>query len=363
MVRIIKKITLLLLILNLVSCKEEVVTFKPERKKIIESIFASGYVKSKNQYDSYALVSGEIDEILVKEGDLVKAGQALIKLKNSIQDISEKNAALLAEYNDSKNNQGKIEEMNKMVELAKEKLSLDSSIYFRQKNLWQKNIGTKIDLEAKFLAYKNAKSAYSSAIQNLVDFKKLVNLNSLQAKNNLKISSEMEDNYIIRAKVDGQILAINREVGELVSPQLPLITIGNTSSYKLEMQIDENDIFDLKLGQKTYVKISSLPDTILIAYITKINPIMNERTKTFDVEAEFEKNPSKMFSNLSFEANIEIKSKENALVIPRNLLLEDSILLDKNENKIPVKIGLKNFEFAEVLSGLDESNELILPKK
>ena len=247
--------------------------------------------------------------------------------------------------------------------MAKEKLALDSSIYFRQKALWEKNIGTKIELESKFLNYKNAKASYTSTIQNLNDFKRQLELNAEQSKNNLSISSELEDNYIIRSKVDGQILQINREKGEMVGPQIPLLSIGNTDEFKLEMQIDENDIFDLALGQKTYVKISSLPDTILMAKISSINPIMNERTKTFQVEARFEENPPKMFSNLSFEANIEIKSKEMALVIPRNLIFQDSLVLTKEEKTLPIKIGLRNFEYAEVISGLDENTELIIPEK
>lgn len=363
MKRILQVIATIFLAMGMFSCKEEVPTFKPERKKIIESIFASGYVKSKNQYTSFPLVSGEVQEILVKEGEMVKAGQALIRIKNTVQDLSKKNAKLLADLNSSENNSGKIAELENLVALSKEKLALDSSIYFRQKNLFAKNIGTKIDLEAKLLTYKNALNNYQSAVQNLKDLKRQINFNAKQSKNNLSISAEMDDNYIIRAKVDGQVLSILKGIGDLVSPQTPVLTIGNTESFKLAMQIDENDIFDLKLGQKTYVKISSLPDTVLIARISKINPIMNERTKTFDVEALFEKNPPKMFSNLSFEANIEIRSKENALVIPRNLLVADSLVIGKDGEKIHIKLGLKNFENAEIISGINEKTELILPEK
>ena len=363
MVKVFKPVFLFSLAIISFSCSEDIKTFKASKKRIVESIFASGYVKSQDQYISYPLVSGEIEEIYVKEGDMVQVGQPLIKIKNRVQDLSRRNADLFAKFNKVENNLGKIQEMEKLIILAKEKLSLDSSIYFRQKALWEKNIGTKIELESKFLNYKNAKASYTSTIQNLNDFKRQLELNAEQSKNNLSISSELEDNYIIRSKVDGQILQINREKGEMVGPQIPLLSIGNTDEFKLEMQIDENDIFDLALGQKTYVKISSLPDTILMAKISSINPIMNERTKTFQVEARFEENPPKMFSNLSFEANIEIKSKEMALVIPRNLIFQDSLVLTKEEKTLPIKIGLRNFEYAEVISGLDENTELIIPEK
>jgi HlyD family secretion protein len=67
-----KQLPFLFLALFIVSCKSKVETFKPERSSITESVYASGVIKSKNQYQVFPSVNGIIDTVLVSEGDSVK---------------------------------------------------------------------------------------------------------------------------------------------------------------------------------------------------------------------------------------------------------------------------------------------------
>ena len=90
---------------------------------------------------------------------------------------------------------------------------------------------------------------------------------------------------------------------------------------------------------------------------------MNERTKTFMVEAQFKEVPEKLYPFITFEANIVIKSREKVLLIPRNLLVNDSTVENSKGELIKIKTGLMDFQMVEVLSGLAESDELILPKR
>ena len=115
MVKVFKPVFLFSLAIISFSCSEDIKTFKASKKRIVESIFASGYVKSQDQYISYPLVSGEIEEIYVKEGDMVQVGQPLIKIKNRVQDLSRRNADLFAKFNKVENNLGKIQEMEKLI--------------------------------------------------------------------------------------------------------------------------------------------------------------------------------------------------------------------------------------------------------
>ncbi len=89
---------------------------------------------------------------------------------------------------------------------------------------------------------------------------------------------------------------------------------------------------------------------------------MNERTKTFMVEALFTKAPKILYPNLTVEANIVIQTKKNALTIPRNVLNNDNTVTKSNGDKVQVKTGLKDYNKVEILSGISASDELIIPE-
>ncbi|MDE3182867.1 MAG: efflux RND transporter periplasmic adaptor subunit [Bacteroidota bacterium] len=71
-----------------ISCKNKVVTVRPVEEKITESVYASGIVKSKDQYQVYASANGVVDNLMVQEGDLVKKGEVLMRLKNSTAQLN-----------------------------------------------------------------------------------------------------------------------------------------------------------------------------------------------------------------------------------------------------------------------------------
>ena len=86
---------------------------------------------------------------------------------------------------------------------------------------------------------------------------------------------------------------------------------------------------------------------------------MNERSKSFTVEAEFVNQPPTLFPNLTCEANIVIQQKDKALTIPRVCLVEDSYVLLANKERRKVTTGLKDYQKVEILSGLT-TNDIIL---
>ena len=149
------------------SCKEKIETIHPEYRAITESIYATGLIKSKGQYQVFSSVNGIVEKIYVTEGARVKKGDPLFLVSNKTQELNKENAELVASYSDYSNNVGKVNEAIQFVELAKNKLKIDSNLYERQKNLWKEKVGTKVELEQKELNYLNAKTAYFSAKEKL----------------------------------------------------------------------------------------------------------------------------------------------------------------------------------------------------
>jgi len=127
------------------------------------------------------------------------------------------------------------------------------------------------------------------------------------------------------------------------------------------MQVDENDILLIKNGQKVLVNLDSYKGKVFEAVVTRINPLMNERNKTFLVEAEFTQKPERVYPNITFEANIIIQEKSGALLIPRTYLLKDSLVIKSSGDTVPVKTGLKDYQKVEILSGIKQDDELVKP--
>lgn len=347
--------------LLLIACSKKQEKTKPITATITESVYASGTIKSENQYQAFATVNGIVADVFVKKGDTVHIGTPLFSIINDLQQLSRDNAALTEKFNDIKNNQDKLNDALLSVELAKTKMKNDSSLLQRQKILWQQDIGTKNELDQRELVYESSKTAYSSALIKYQDIKKQLDFLSAQTKKNLQISNRQIGDYIIRSQAEGTVYNTLKEKGEAVSIQTPLAIIGSSKHFILEMQVDENDIFKIQLGQKVLVTMDSYKGKVFEAVVSKINPIMNERTKTILVEASFTKAPETLYPFITFEANIVLQTKEKALLIPRNYIINDSFVLNTNKEKIAIKTGLKDYQMIEVLSGIGSNDEIIKP--
>jgi HlyD family secretion protein len=350
----------ILLLILVGGCNSKSQSIHPKVQNISSSVYASGTIKSKSQYQAVPLVSGIVQEVFVDDGDYVKKGQLLIKIDNRAQLINEENAALSASYYDLGSNQDKLEDARNAIGLAREKLRTDSLMYVRQLNLFNQNVISKVELEQRELAYQSSQNALSNAIIRYNDLKRQINFSAKQAKNNLALSSKSASDFEIRSDINGRVYSVLIEKGDLVGPQIPLAVIGSADSFVLEMQVDEYDIAKVDLNMRVLVTMDSYKGQVFEARVSKINPLMNERSKTFKVEAVFTKAPKKIFPNTSFEANIVLESKKEILTIPRAYLLKGDSVLLANGKKVKVKIGLRDFEFVEILSGLRPEDEIML---
>lgn len=352
-----------ILLVLLWGCKNDRESIIVERSSITESVYASGIVKAKGQYQAFALVNGILKEVRVNEGDTVKTGDILFVIDNRGTALSAENAALAYELAMKNANAGsdRLQELETAKNLALEKLQNDSIMMVRQQNLWKQNIGSKVQVEQRELAYETSKSNYKSAINRYDQAKLQLESERNIARNNLAISQKNVADFLVKSEVNGRVYDILKDPGELVSPQTPLAIVGMADSFLLELQIDEYDITALKLGQKVLVTMDSYKNAVFEAVVTKINPIMSEATRSFQIEATFTQPPPVLYPNLSVEANIILLTREKTLVIPRNYLINDSLVLTNEKDTTRVYTGLRNYEYVEIANGLTEGQEIYKP--
>ncbi|MDQ3141823.1 MAG: efflux RND transporter periplasmic adaptor subunit [Bacteroidota bacterium] len=353
----------ILLIFFYFACSKKTESINPTLERISESVYASGIIKSKNQYQLYSTVSGILTHIYKKEGELIKAGEPVFKVLNEVSQLQTENAQLNASYMDYSVQKAKLNELKVNINLAAVKVSQDSLLLVRQKALWDKQIGSLFELEQRELALKNSRSIFQASKIRYQDLKNQIELAAKLSKKQLEISKNINDDYRIVSKMNGKIYSVLKKEGELVSPQFPIVIIGDADSFLIELQVDESDISKLKLQQTVLVQLDSYEDRVFEAKVAKIYPMMNERSRTFTIEATFKEHPPVLYPNLTVEANIVLITKEQALTIPKSFVSADSFVILNSNEKRKVKIGVSDYQKVEILEGITQNDVLYKPGK
>jgi multidrug resistance efflux pump len=341
------------------SKKQEVVY--PQHKSITQSVYASGIVKSRGQYQVFSKVAGVIDNMLVTEGDSIKKGQLLATITNSSASLAKDISQLTANYNAVENNQARLQQLQYDIQVAKQKSDNDSSLYARQLNLWQQGIGTKNELDQRALTAKNSATAYKNNMLQYDELQRQIDFQAEQSKLNAQISSRQAGDLQVISDVNGKVFSVLKKQGEMVTAQTPIAIVGESGSYYMELQVDEYDIAQVKTGQQVLFTMDSYRGQVFEGVVTKIYPMMNDRFKTFTLEALFTRLPPALYPNLTAEANIVITGKQNALLIPRSYLIDDDYVLLKTGEKRKVQTGLKDYQQVEIINGITDKDALVKP--
>jgi multidrug efflux pump subunit AcrA (membrane-fusion protein) len=351
--------------LILISCsKKDNGKIQPTKGNITESVYASGVVKSENQFTVYSTVSGVLQKINVTAGQTIVQGQSLFQIESDKAALNTENARLAYQLSNESNRyiQDKIAEMETRVQAAKDKLALDQSIYNRNKNIKQYNVISEVDYERVELAYKNSKSNYEAALKQLSQLKSQLKNEQSRSNINLKINEKSQSDFTVKSAISGELFDVLVKEGTLITPQMPLAIIGEKNTYLLELDVDENDMVRVKLGQTLIVTMDSYKGKAFEAKVDKIYPIMDVRSRTFKIEAHFTNPPAKLYPNLTAEANIIVQIKKEVLTIPRNYLVDNQYVLVNGDEKRKVKIGLSDYQHVEILDGLTAEETIYMPK-
>jgi len=148
------------------SCQKSGDTTKVLEQEITESVYASGIIKAVEQYEVFAASTGIIKEILVEEGDAVSKGSPLFIIDNEVSTFSAENARIAMELSKDQSDPSSntLRDLEGRLKLAHEKMINDSVLYVRQMTLWEQNVGSKLDLERRELAFKASSTEYNSIL-------------------------------------------------------------------------------------------------------------------------------------------------------------------------------------------------------
>lgn len=348
----------LLLILFCYSCNNNRQAIKPEYRELAESVYASITVQPDSLYQVYAIVSGILDKNFIAEGDVVAEEQPIIQVINNTPKLNTQNAKLQLELA-QENYNGRaavLKSIEDEIVSATLKYKNDSVTYFRQKNLWSQQIGSKADYDTKKLNYQLSKnnlqlirSRYQRTENELLTALK-------QAKNNLQTTQITNKDFTISSKINGKVYALYKEPGEIVNTMEPLAALGSKDRFIIEMLVDEVDIVKISVNQSVIITLDAYGDNVFKGKVSRILPKKDEQNQTFTVEALFENQPNTLYPGLSGEANIIIAKKDSVLTLPISYVKENQV---ETENGLQnVEVGMQNMEYVEIISGINADTKV-----
>lgn len=346
-----------LLSATLTSCQQEN-GVKPEVKPLMEAVYASGFVVSKDEYEIFAQVEGYLADKLVNDGDAVKKGEPLFVIEAGQQSARYRMAKEtfdLAAKN-YRDDSPVLAELKAATETARSKMQFDSLNFVRYANLLKGNATSQGEYDRIKLLYENSRNEYTLQKSRFERTRNQTYLDWQNAKNQLVIAGDESGRYIVRSDVDGLVFMTAKEKGEMVRRNEAIAVVGKKDAFYLQLNIDELDVQRVREGQEVLVKIDAYPGKIFSAKLTKIYPMVDRRQQAVRADATLNEDLPGWFSGLALEANIIIRKKDQAIVIPKSKLLPgDSVIIqsDEGSKKIKVTKGIETLDEVEIVEGLD----------
>ncbi|HAN18362.1 MAG: hypothetical protein A2X13_06900 [Bacteroidetes bacterium GWC2_33_15] len=336
---------------------------QPQRKDIVDAVFASGSIITNNQYSVTSQSEGYLINSFVYEGDTIKEGQTLFHIYDETQKVQLKSATAnyhYALYNASSNS-AILQQLNAQRIQLKNKLTTDSLNFIRYNNLIKSNAVSQLDYERVKLAFDNSLQELQATEILIMDTKKNLELELIKSKANLVSQQNTSSYFVLSSRVNGIVLQIFKTDGDLVKRGETIAEIGS-GSFIINLLISEDDINKIQAGQDVYIELNTEKNKGYKARISKVYPAFDTKEQSFIAEALFSEQISNLKSGTQLQANIVILEQKQALVIPTNYLLpDDYVITSSKKEKVKIQIGIKTTEWAEIISGLDENSTIVRP--
>jgi HlyD family secretion protein len=346
-----------------------------QRATIEQRVRATGKIQSSIQVKISADISAKITRLHVKEGDQVQQGQLLVEL-----DSIRRTASLTSQ-------EAAVKASQEEAALALANKSLAASRLQRARSLYERRLESRDAVDTATGAYEVEAARYSSALEQI----KKVKGELEQAKYDLAQTR-------IFSPMSGTISLLKRQAGEIVLgsqfQEDVIMIIADLSKMEATVNVDENDILKVKVGQPAQLEVDALPGAVIVGRVSEVAssarlPDQGEvlQKTEFRVKVAVTEGSSQVRSGMTVNASILTDTRESALSVPiQSVTLRplaqlrpsdgqsagSKPIVDKDgyvqlvyvvENGIavarPVKAGIQNEDRIEILEGLKEGEKVV----
>lgn len=353
-------------------------TAKVSRETIVQKANGTGKIQPKTQVKISADVSAKITKLAVVEGQWVEKGAFLLELDR------ERYLALVesAEAN--------VRSAEANAALVHENLSTRDREFGRSRELVEQNLESQAAFEDKQAAYQVEVARYEAA-QNQVQ----------QVRATLKQARDDLSKTTIYAPMAGTISDLNKEQGEIAvgsqfQPDIILV-LADLSEMEARINVDENDIVSIAIGQQAEIEVDALPGEVLAGVVSEIANSANtsgagsaDQKTEFEIKISIQDPPPTLRPGMTAAADVFTRTNESALSVPIQSVAVRTIdqLATKGEGRgeaarsytadkdgfvevvfcieagkavaNQVKTGIQSDDLIEILDGLADGDEVVI---
>jgi len=330
----------------------EVAIVRPERGRVEATVTNSkaGTVKARRRADLSPEVGGRIVDLPVRRGDVVRAGQVLMRLDDS---------SYVARLEQARRNIVTAEARRREACLAADHAQREAERYseLAERQIVSQNLLDQLRSRAETSAA--GCEAAGAAVES--------------SRASLGVFESERAKTIMRAPFAGVIAELSVELGEYTTPSPPglpippVMEIIDTTSIYISAPMDEVDSARIHAQQRVRVTIDPFPGRSFDGTVVRTAPYVldieaQNRTVEIEVEIDDAEFATQLLPGTSADVEVILEVHEDALRIPTPTLLEGSAVLVVENGVLALRdvtVGLRNWNFAEILAGLTTADRVV----
>ena len=316
----------------------KVLSVKPDIRNVEKTVSntRAGTIDACRRSKMSPAAAGQISVLHVQEGDSVSKGDVLLELWNK-----ETKARVTAS-----------ERSSEQACIVSAKAERDAS---RANELFIKGLTSE---EAKESAVANAESSMAACNA---------------AKAQVEVTKASLERTMLIAPFDGIVAEIEGKLGEYVTPSpvgvatKPTLDLIDNSCLYIKAPIDEIDAPDVRSGMKAKITMDAFGEEEFLATVTRVAPYvldLERQARTVEIEATFDNPQNYLLPGYSADVTVIIDTSKETLGLPTQAIMRgDNVYVIGDDNiidKRALETGLSNWQFTEILSGLELEDRIVL---
>lgn len=347
------------------STTSSVTTGTVERRALTATVSGSGNLAVSSATQVQPGITGTVEDLSVKLGDTVKAGQTLFVLVNADLDAAVTRA------------QASYQQAKQQVQQANITLTKAQNDLYNLQHPSAPATGPAPVADAKAISL--SKKQVTLAQMGVTSAK----LGQNSASEALKQAQDNADKRTVTAPVSGLVTVLNAQNGQSLSgggssstsaagtgsSSTGAVEISDLGTLRARVQVNEVDLVNVKIGQKATVSFDALPDGDASGTVSAISPTgtNTQGVVTYDVDVTLDTIDARLRPNMSCTADIVTETKEGAIAVPTSALRTDtatkqkyvSVVSGQNTTRANVTTGLVVGTETEILTGLTEGQTIV----
>ena len=350
---------------------------------LARSVVAIGRIEPISKVEIKSKANGIIEDLKVDVGDLVRAGEVLVELdkENLAARLRETRAALMGAEANFQAAEAELEKSEIEAE--------DVEVAFARRNTDRAELLLAEGLIGQ-QAFDESRSALEQAQNRQRAARTQLNVtraraeqaraNIAQSQASVERAEEELDNASIRSPIDGMVLSRGVEIGSPVSSILNMgaaatlvMVLGNIDEVFVRGQVDEADVGEVRLDQPARIRVEAFRERLFEGRLTQISPLGVEENNvvSFEVRVSIDNAAGELRANMSADAEIILEEHLGTLIVPEAAITYDADRTAWVEVPSPggedpsrrqaIEVGVSNGTRTQVLKGLDEGDQVILP--